>query len=71
MNAVIVGTAVITHVTPRNGGTGPFAYEWHLYDAQAPGAEAQRQAAAGVVQAVLKQLIEVAAHSGTQRLRGG
>jgi hypothetical protein len=28
---VIVGTAVISHVTPRNGG--PF-YEWHLTDVQ-------------------------------------
>src|SRR5204863_9323852 len=27
---VIVGTAVISHCT--NGGTGPFAYEWHLTD---------------------------------------
>jgi hypothetical protein len=29
---VIVGTAVISHVT--NGGTGRSAYEWHLADVQ-------------------------------------
>jgi len=29
---VIVGTAVISHVT--NGGTGQMAYEWHLSDVQ-------------------------------------
>jgi len=29
---VIVGTAVVSHVT--NGGTGAMAYEWHLTDVQ-------------------------------------